>query len=78
MSMSCLTCTATDCPDTGLDKAACEDHDCEPHEESCDPVARQIAELRAGLENLSEQFSCFREEWDGVWAAVVRAREAQD
>jgi len=77
MSMSCLTCTDPECEYRGTDRAACEDHDSEPHEESFDPVARQIAELRSGLENLSEQFSQFREEWAGVWAAVVRAREGE-
>ena len=77
MSMSCLTCTDPECESRGTDRAACEDHDAEPHEETSDPVSNLLAGLRSDMNDCMAQIATLQRQWDDFCAAMVRAREGE-
>jgi hypothetical protein len=76
--MSCLNCTDPECEYRGTDRAACEDHDAEPHREIVDPVSNLLAGLRSDLNDCMARIATLQRQWDDFWAAMVRAREGEE
>jgi hypothetical protein len=81
MSMTCLNCTDPECEYRGEDRAACEDHDAEPHTYSIDardPLDKlegKVNGVRSDLDDLTAHFNVFHDEFLAIIAAIRRAGE---